>query len=68
MFEGRAMEAMQVQRSDNGDARNLAVHTRELEAENLKALIHGIWHRFSEQHIEMRRSRSGYQIDASTNP
>jgi hypothetical protein len=59
---------MQTQRSDKGDAQNSAVSIREQETENFKALIHEIWHRFTEQHIEMRRSRSGYQIDASTNP
>jgi hypothetical protein len=59
---------MQTQRSDKGDAQNSAVSIRKQETENFKALIHEIWHRFTEQHIEMRRSRSGYQIDASTNP
>jgi hypothetical protein len=62
------MEGMQEQRSDIGDARILAVHTREQEPEIFKELIHEIWHRFTQQHIEMRRSRSGYQIDALTNP
>jgi hypothetical protein len=57
-----------MRRSDKGDAQNSAVSVREQETENFKALIHEIWHRFTEQHIEMRRSGSGYQIDASTNP
>jgi hypothetical protein len=58
---------MQMQRSDKGNAHNPAVSIREQEPENFKVLIHEIWHRFTEQHIEMRRSGSGYQIDASTN-
>ena len=31
-------------------------------------LIHEIWRRFMEVPIEMRRSRSGFQIDVSTKP
>jgi len=58
---------MQLQLPDKRDAQNPAVSIREQEPENFKALIHEIWHRFTEQHIEMRRSRSGYPIDASTN-
>jgi hypothetical protein len=56
-----------MQRLDKGDVHNFAISNREQEPENFKALIHEIWHRFTELHIEMRRSRSGYQIDASTN-
>jgi hypothetical protein len=59
---------MQMQRSDKGDSQNPAVSIRVQEPENFKVLIHEIWRRFTEQHIEMRRSRSGYQIDALTNP
>jgi hypothetical protein len=55
---------MQLQLPDKREAQN---SIREQEPENFKALIHEIWHRFTEQHIEMERSRSGYQIDASTN-
>ena len=58
---------MQTQRFDKADIQDSAVSIREQEAESFKALIHEIWHRFTEQHIEMRRSRSGYPIDASTN-
>jgi hypothetical protein len=59
---------MQTQELRNGDAQNSAVHTREQETEKFETLIHEIWRRFTEQHVEMRRSRGGYQIDASTNP
>ena len=59
---------MQTQESRNGDAQNSAIHTREQETEKLATLIHEIWRRFTEQHVEMRRSHGGYQIDASTNP
>jgi hypothetical protein len=59
---------MQRQQSDNGDEQNSSVHIREQETENFKALIHEIWRRFTEEPIEMRRGRSGFQIDDSTNP
>jgi hypothetical protein len=50
-----------------GDEQNPVVHIREQETENFRALIHKIWRRFTEGPIEMQRSRSGFQIDASTN-
>jgi hypothetical protein len=59
---------MQTPQLRSGDKQKSAVHIREQEPENFKALIHEIWHRLTEQHIEMRRSRSVYQIDASMNP
>jgi hypothetical protein len=58
---------MQTQQLDNGDEQNLAVHIREQETENFKALIQEIWCRFTAEHIEMRRSRGGFQIDDLTN-
>ena len=59
---------MQAQLSESGDDQNTAVHIREQESENLKALIHELWRRFTEEPIEMRRSRSGFQKDASASP
>jgi hypothetical protein len=58
---------MQRQQSDNGDDQKSAVHIREQETESFNALIHEIWRRFTEEPIKMRRSRSGFQIDDSTN-
>ena len=58
---------MQRQESDDGDDRNSAVHIREQKTENFNALIHEIWRRFTQEPIKMRRSRSGFQIDDSTN-
>ena len=59
---------MQMQRSDKGDSQNPAVSIRVQEPENFKVLIHEIWRRFTEQHIEMRRRPSGFEVDASTTP
>ena len=59
---------MQRQKLQSGDIQNLAVHIGELETENFETLIHEIWRRFTEQHIEMERNRSGYEIDGWTNP
>jgi hypothetical protein len=50
-----------------GDEQRAVVHIREEETENFKALIHKIWRRFRQWPIKMRRSRSGFQIDASAN-
>jgi hypothetical protein len=58
---------MQRQQSDNGAEQNSAVHIREQETEKFNALIHEIWRRFTEEPIKMRHSRSGFQIDDSTN-
>jgi hypothetical protein len=51
-----------------GDEQNPAIHIPEQETGNFKALFHDIYPRFTEGFIEMWRSRSGFQIDASTNP
>ena len=59
---------MQRQKLQSGDIQNLAVHIGELETENFETLIREIWRRFTEQHIEMERNRSGYEIDGWTNP
>ncbi|MGA7109467.1 MAG: hypothetical protein WBV28_05355 [Terracidiphilus sp.] len=59
---------MQMQRSDKREAQNPAVSIRGQEPERFKALIQEIWHRFTEQHIQMQQSRRGYSIDAETNP
>jgi hypothetical protein len=58
---------MQAQQLHIGDEQSPVVQVREEESGNFKALIDEIWLRFTERAIEMRRSRSGIRIDASTN-
>jgi hypothetical protein len=59
---------MQEERSDKGNDEKIAVHIREQKAETLMGLIHEIRRRVTEEPSEMRRSRSGFQIDVSMKP
>ncbi len=59
---------MQTQLSESGDVQNTVIHIREQETENYNALVQEIWRRFANEPIEMRRSRIGSQLNATTNP